>query len=224
MLSKTDAPVIHHMKWYSSSMPVHVAKELGLSESQLKVKTITTKDLRESDWYGKISNRRVVPTMSMPDGSVMCEAGAIVLYLLETYDKAGSLHPLPGSPNRAKFLQGVLYTVTECYHAITELYETTGFIPKEKQDPEKVKKAVDRVQKIVLDHLKVEMENGKKDYYLGEQFSAVDVMMGYPLMCAHCCGDGMIQKDPAMNAYYERISKREPYKQMYEADETDHAN
>lgn len=223
MVTNTNAPVLHHIKWYSSSMPLNVAKELELSESQLQIKDITPQDLKQSEWYGKISHRRVIPTMLMPDGSTICESGAIVLYLLETYDKAGSLHPLPGSPNRAKFLQGIVYTVAECYPAVTELYNVTGFIPEEKRDQEKVKKAKERVQKIVLDHLKVELDNGKKEYYLG-QFSAVDAMMGYAIMCAQYFGGGIVKKDPVIKAYFEKLSKRKAYNEIYSEDGHEHTN
>lgn len=49
-----------------------------------------------------------VPALVLPDGQVVTETGAIMLYLAERHD-AGALAPAPGDPQRGRFLRWLFH-------------------------------------------------------------------------------------------------------------------
>lgn len=58
----------------------------------------------------------LVPTLVLPDGSVMTESAAILIHLAEAFPQSGLL-PAEPSP-RAQALRGLVYLVAQCYAAI----------------------------------------------------------------------------------------------------------
>lgn len=59
-----------------------------------------------------------VPTLVMPDGSIMTESAAIVLHLDELYPKAGLLPPA-GDPLRREALRWLVFLVANVYPTFT---------------------------------------------------------------------------------------------------------
>src|SRR4051812_3136534 len=62
----------------------------------------------------KVNPLAQVPTLVMPDGSVMSESAAITL-LLADITAADSLVPPPDSPQRGKFLRWLIFIVANIY-------------------------------------------------------------------------------------------------------------
>ena len=58
-----------------------------------------------------------VPTLVLPDGTVMTESVAILLWLMERYP--GRLGPVPGDPRRAPFLRWLVYLPAAIYPMYT---------------------------------------------------------------------------------------------------------
>ena len=59
-----------------------------------------------------------VPTLVLPDGSVMTESAAMILHAAEAAPQAG-LAPLPGTPLRARFLNELVVLVAAVYPTFT---------------------------------------------------------------------------------------------------------
>lgn len=214
-------PTLYHVPWFCSSIAVQVARELPIPPSSLHIKSITPNELRTGKEILQVSPRRVVPVLAFPDGTAIGEVGAIVLYLLETFDESGKLHPLRGDPNRPRFLQASFYVVSECYKAATEIFLMCfRVVPKmERIDPterdeEKWKNATEKFRKVVIEHLVTALRDGERKFYLGDRLSAADFMFGYILMWVDSCGEGLLDHN-VVKEYYDTLKSRPIHRQLY---------
>jgi glutathione S-transferase len=218
---------IYHAPGFSSAIVVQIAQELGLIESnKMVVNAIKPSEggdsiqvLKTDPVLGRLSPRRVLPVAVLPDGSTMCETGAIALAILETFDKAGKLHPVAGkgdiSATRAQFLQGIVYAVTEGYPSVMKIFELCYCVPKEKRDSEAIAELKrTSFQPVVEAHLVRVLTDGR-EYYLGAEFSAVDACFGYILMVAAYCDAGVVGHRLVL-AYHARLSAMKSYKELYD--------
>jgi len=138
------------------------------------------------------------------DGEMtMCESGAIIEYVLERYGN-GRLAPPIGSPLRGEFLQWM-------YFAEASAFPPLGVIVRHalyKGDADKVAGAISDAReraRTALDF--VERARDGKDYLLGGEFSAADVMMGFTLMAARALGV-LDQAYPRLGQYLARLEAR----------------
>lgn len=206
-------PTLYHVPWFCSSVPYQLILELAIPPSSLDVITITEAQLRTSSEIEFLSPRRLVPFIAFPDGSVLLELGAIVLYMCETFDTEHTLHPAPGDPRRPRFFQGVVYAVAEAYRAVMDVFrETVGKADNGINKPV-VAKLRDRFYTVVVEHLVLELEEQGRMYYLGDEFSAVDILFGYILMTAKCTDAGLLENE-FVREYHDRIVERPAYKEL----------
>jgi glutathione S-transferase len=209
-----DVMTLYHVKWFCSSIPAQLAEELSLSDAQLVVKTVPDPGLLSKDpTLLRLSPRKVVPVLALPDGSTICESAAISLYLCETFDQAATMHPAVGAPTRAKFLQGVVYCAAEGYRATMNVFFECYQIEKKNRNYEAIATHKDKFQKIVVDHLVREMADGRP-YYLGDQMSLCDIMFGYLLMTAATTEENLLTND-VVNQYFARLASRPSYKKCF---------
>lgn len=111
-----------------------------------------------------------VPTLEMPDKSVLTESAAITLLLSEmTGDD--SLVPMPGSDARAAFLRWLVFIVANVYPTYTYADHPPRFVESEEAQ-QAFRKAVDEYA-IKLYGILEENAGGK--WFLGERFSALDI-------------------------------------------------
>ena len=134
------------------------------------------------------------------------------MYILETYDKQGILHPHVGEPMRGKFLQGMFYAAAEAFPVCSAHF---NLVMKEKCTDEKtVKESKDKVATVIHAHLKREVEAHKGEFYLGDKFTAVDLMFSYVLMCLEYC-QGMMDDNEVVANYFKTLKCRESYAPFY---------
>jgi len=108
------------------------------------------------------------------NGEVLIESGAIVEYLLERYG-AGRLEPAPGSPQRTLYLQWLHFSEGMAMSGLmNEALLLMG--------------GVNREQSHILDSLRrrndrmmayIDTELGRRRYFVGEEFTAADIMMTF---------------------------------------------
>jgi glutathione S-transferase len=147
------------------------------------------------------------PTGKLPtieDGDVvMAESGAIVEYLLERYGE-GRLAPVPGTSERARFLQWCHFAESTAFAPIGVVVWLTVYRDDADAHPDLVAHARQRAQS-ALDQ--VETALAGNDYLLGAVFTAADIMMGFTLYAAKTLN--LLQPAHAnIAAYLDRLMAR----------------
>jgi glutathione S-transferase len=217
---------IYHAPKFCSSIPVQIAMELGLVEANKVVIHAIPYDsiweshvvLKADPVLGKLSPSRKLPVAVLPDGSTMCEAGAIAHAILENFDKSGILHPVSEkidiSATRAQHLQGVVYAVTEGFPSVRNVFRLGFGVPKEKRDNTAIAEIKRTSFKpVVEEHLARILADGR-GYYLGEKFSAADVCFRYILLVASMC-DADLVGHPIVAGYQLRLAARKSFKELF---------
>jgi glutathione S-transferase len=112
-----------------------------------------------------------VPSLQLPDGSIMTESAAIAIYLCDKHPEAG-LAPDPQSDLRAPFLRWMIFLATNVYMSDLRVYYPHRYTSQPETSDAVKAAAIDamaREWKIYADAL------GAKRYTLGDRFSIVDV-------------------------------------------------
>jgi GST-like protein len=121
----------------------------------------------------KVNPLAQVPTLVMPDGSVMSESAAITLLLADITGQ-DSLVPGPGAPERAKFLRWLIFLVANIYPTFTYADDPARFVSvNQARDP--FRAATDAYAQKLWRML--ESETGSP-WTLGTRFSALDIYAG----------------------------------------------
>jgi len=175
-------------------------EELGLPY-ELKTVEFTPESLKGPE-YLKVHPLGKVPALQ-DDGVTMFESGAIVEYLLEKYGK-GRLAPAPGTTARAPFLQWVHFGEATALPPLADIVQHTFLRPEAERIPAIADDGRARMAG-VLDVLDKSLAG--KQYLLGDEFTAADVMVGYALYLAKMLGL-LSDKHPNLLAYMGRLEKR----------------
>ncbi len=121
----------------------------------------------------KVNPLAQVPTLVMPDGSVMSESAAITL-LLADVTGSDALVPAPGAPERAAFLRWLVFLVANIYPTFTYADDPARFVSvNNARDP--FRAATDAYAQRLWHQ--VEGAAGAP-WFLGERFSAIDIYIG----------------------------------------------
>jgi GST-like protein len=113
-----------------------------------------------------------LPTVVLPDGSVMTESGAIVMRLAELAPDCG-LAPPPAAPERAAFLRWLSFFVAAIYPTFTYGDEPAKWVGADAKDL--LRRATDEHRMAMW--RQVEREAGAP-WFLGARFSALDLYIG----------------------------------------------
>lgn len=118
----------------------------------------------------KVNPLAQVPTLVMPDGSIMSESAAITLLLADITGR-DVLVPGPTAPERAKFLRWLVFLVANIYPTFTYADDPARFVSvNAARDP--FRAATDAYAQRLW--RQVEREAGAP-WFLGERFSALDL-------------------------------------------------
>lgn len=118
----------------------------------------------------KVNPLAQVPTLAMPDGSIMSESAAITLLLADLTGK-DTLVPAPGAAERARFLRWLVFLVANIYPTFTYADDPARFVSvTAARDP--FRAATDAYAQRLW--RQVESEVGHP-WFLGERFSALDI-------------------------------------------------
>ena len=186
----------------TGSMVVEAAlEEIGAPYETVTVKRDAAKQ-PAADYYD-INPLGQVPSLRLPDGSIMTESAAIAIYLCDRHAEAG-LAPSPDSDLRACFLRWLIFLATNVYTSDLRVYYPHRYTIRP-EESEAVKaaalEAMAREWKIYADAL------GAKTYTLGDRFSILDV---YAAMLATWNLDvpAFFRLHPNVKALYDRVVTR----------------
>jgi len=146
----------------------------------------------------------------------VAESGAIIEYLLEKYGK-GRLQPAVGTPEARRFRFWLHYAEGS---AMPPLLIKMVFDQVEKKAPFFVKPVALAIsQGVKLSFLSAEVKNhleymekelSSRPWFAGEEFSAADIQMSFPLEAA-AGRAGLKSSYPKMAAFLEKIHARPAY-------------
>jgi len=128
---------------------------------------------KEPDARGKLEKVNPlaqVPTLVMPDGSVMSESAAITLLLAEIAGQ-DTLVPKAGAPERARFLRWLVFIVANIYPTCTYADDPSRFVSvSAARDP--FRAATDAYAQRLWKQVD---SQARAPWFLGERFSALDI-------------------------------------------------
>jgi GST-like protein len=148
-----------------------VEAALELTRLPYRVETIAS-DIGEPDRDRLLALNPLgqLPTLLLPDGSVMTESAAMILHLAETAPEAG-LAPSVGAPERAAYLRWLIFIVAAIYPTFTY-----GDDPSRYLDDEAAQKALREATDAQRQTLWRQVEAAVRGpWFLGAEFSALDI-------------------------------------------------
>lgn len=161
-------------KVYGRTQTGSMVIEAALEEIGAPYEVVTVKqdaDKRPAPEYFGINPLGQVPSLQLPDGSIMTESAAIAIYLCDIHPESG-LAPASQSDRRATFLRWMIFLATNVYVSDLRIYYPHRYTSRPETSKAVKAAAVDamaREWKIYADAL------GAKPYTLGDRFSIVDV-------------------------------------------------
>jgi glutathione S-transferase len=110
-----------------------VEAALAKAHADTKVIEIDKSSQRTSADFGKLNPMRQVPTLVLPDGTVMTESAAMVIHVADAFPTS-ELAQRPGSTAHARFLRWMLFMAVNLYEAdalllCRALYGRSGWCP-----------------------------------------------------------------------------------------------
>jgi len=185
-----------------ASRPRWVLEELGLPYELVRIEDKSANAPGSS--YLKVHPHGTVPAMA--DGDlVMHESAAICAYLADRYPDR-KLAPGYDSPDRAIYYQWLFYGMTTVEPELMKVFMNTVRLPEANRSKavlEEATKAFHATAEVLSAALK------DKDFLLGTQFTAADIVVGSMMGWAGFMG---LTKDyPVLTKYVERLSQRPGY-------------
>jgi glutathione S-transferase len=136
--------------------------------------------------------------------TVIGESGAILEYILERYGN-GRLAPAVGAKLRGEFLQWVHFAEGSAFPPLGVLIWHGLYQGDAHKIPEAIDAAKSRAAS-ALTFVENHLAEGR-DYLLGSDFAACDIMLGFTLVAAQLLGE-LDERYPATNAYLDRLRER----------------
>jgi glutathione S-transferase len=153
-------------------------------------------------WFRAISPRAQVPVLKLPDGSLMTESAAMMIYLADVFPEA-KLAPAPTAPERAHYLRVLLFLASSIYSDALRVYYPDRFTT-DLQGADHAKAAAER--DMWRDFSILSAGLGKAQWFTGT-FSGADI---YAATLISWCGDfdRLARDEPALFAHYTRVKAR----------------
>ena len=207
--------IVHHLNNSRSQRVLWLLEELGVAYE------VKRYERDPATMLAPAALRAVHPLGKSPvitDGDLtLAESGAIVEYLVERYGK-GRLMPAAGTPDHLRYLYWLHYAEGSAMPPLllklvfdrVESAPMPFFIrPIARAIAGRAKSGFIAPQiKLHLDFM--EEEIGKRPWFAGNDFTAADVQMSFPLEAAAARG-GLDATRPKLTAFLERIHARPAY-------------
>jgi glutathione S-transferase len=172
---------LYHSPQSRSIRPRWLLEELGVP-CEVKLVSLAAGDQKKPE-YLKLNPNGTVPTLV--DGDLaLWESAAICQYLADKYPEKRLAPPL-GTPERGKYYQWIHYAMSGIEPPAVTVFRHTMLLPEAERVPglvDPAKAELGRVITVVDDAL------AGREWILGSQFSAADVMVGSTLVWCQMLG------------------------------------
>jgi glutathione S-transferase len=156
------------------------------------------------DWYLAINPRGEIPSLKLPDDSIMTESAAMMIHLADSHAAAG-LAPALGTAARAQYLRWMVYLAAAAYPTDLRLYYPDRYSTDASHaDAIKAKASADLLRD--FDMLARGMgDGGDGPFILGKTMSAVDL---YAAMLIAWSDDmpALCVRHPKLQAIYNAVT------------------
>mmetsp|Transcript_8099 Transcript_8099/g.17111 ORF Transcript_8099/g.17111 Transcript_8099/m.17111 type:complete len:262 (+) Transcript_8099:987-1772(+) len=222
-LSQPALPTLYHTQFWSSSRPLAVLEELGLTKEAggpIDVITITEKELKSDPWLVANNPQKRLPFFYDPYNDLkLNESGGLVQYLLETYDTQNKLWPAINDPTRPEFLKLLHFGPASAYHVGVPILFRYGVAEDSplRTSEENYRAKINDFHNFVAPTLQQALGRHGGPFLLGDKFSAADIVCGYDLMTISFtkCAKELLEPFPQVKDYLDRISQRSVYQKLY---------
>lgn len=190
---------IYHAPATRGIRVIWLCEELGLPYEVIPVDF--SAEYRATPEWRALNPVGKVPVMI--DGDItMFESGAMVQYVLARYAD-GQLQPATDSTAYAQYLQWLWFGEATMARPLGEIVNHGREFP----DARRIEAVVAEMTRRAVDCIRaVAEQTAERDYLLGEQFTAADIMVGYSLNLAYMLIPDHVPADIA--PYWERLSAR----------------
>ena len=211
---------VHHLENSRSQRVLWLLEELGVAY-EVKRYARDKQTLQAPPELIKIHPLGKSPVIT--DGDItVAESGAIIEYLLERHGN-GRLVPLPGSPERLRWRYWLHFAEGTAMSPLLLklIFERIKVSPMPFFVKPIARGIADRVLGLMVDPNLVrqldfmESELGKSEWFAGNEFSAADIQMSFPVEAA-AQRAGLDASRPKLMAYLKRIHARPAYKKALE--------
>jgi glutathione S-transferase len=194
---------IYHAAGTRSIRIIWLCEELGLPYEKVAVDFSpayrATPEWRALNPVGK------VPVL-VDDDVTMFESGAMVEHLLDRYGD-GRLRPPAGTAERAAYLQWTWFAEATFARPLGEIVNHRREFPGD----DGIRAVVEEMEaRAALCVQALDAALAGRQYLLGDEFTAADVMMGYSVLLARALGISEARLGQA-GAYFDTISRRPGY-------------
>jgi glutathione S-transferase len=199
---------LYHAPQSRSVRPRWLLEEIGTDFTVVKLDM--SKQEHKSEAHLRIHPHGQVPALT-DDGLTLIESAAICLYLADKFP-AAKLAPALGTPERGRYYQWIVYAVATLETPVLQVFMNTIMLPEAERSAAQATAGREKfaeVAKVIADGI------GRGPYLLGDQFSAADVMIGSTLAWASFMG--LLDGQPALATYVERLAQRPAYQRMQAA-------
>ena len=200
---------IYHVPGTRGMRPIWLCAELGLDYRVIDVDFSAS--YRSSPEWRRMNPVGKVPVMvdsESPDLTIF-ESGAMVQYLLDRYGK-GQLQPQPGTPDHALYLQWSWFAEATFARPLGEIVNHLREFPGEQTSEAAIEEMRNRARLCVI---AVNDDLQKRDYIVGNTFSAADIMLGYTIMLTLKFLPEAAP--PTVAKYWDRLQQRPAYESAF---------
>lgn len=186
--------------------PRWLLEELGVPYELVRMDSSKRETHTES--YLRVNPLGHVPALD-DGGTVLVESAAIIMHLADRFADKG-LAPAPGSPERGRWYQWIIYAMATLEPQVG-IVSDQGRLPPEERSEAAVQRAKERFHHeaaLAEQHLK------DRQFAVGDQFSAADVVLGSVLGWARMLG--LCDELPACTAYGKAMLARPAAKKARE--------
>lgn len=211
--------VVHHLENSRSQRVLWLLEELGLAY-EIKHYKRNPKTMRAPPELRAVHPLGKSPIVTDGDKTI-AESGAIIEYLLETYD-VRRFAPPPGTPERLRYVYFMHFSEGSMMPPLLmklvfsrlpggapALIRPVARMIADKALAVAVQPQID--QQLAF----LETELSGRDYFAGADFTAADIQMSFPLEAAAARG-GLDGRYPRLSGFLERIHARPAYARALE--------
>jgi len=190
---------LYHSRQSRSVRPRWLLEEIGAPYE------LVTLDMQKGEHktpaYMKVHPHGAVP--ALVDGDLqLFESAAICAYLADKFPEKRLAPPI-GTPARGLYYQWMVYSIATLEPPVIDVFMQTAMLPEAERSPAVLAAARKKFGDVAN---VLEQALGTRPFLLGEQFTAVDVMIGSTLGWAQMLG--LLEGKKTLQEYVQRLSER----------------